>query len=79
MKFSLFTQYGAMNSQPVFQSLEKGLDKLGHKIVKNDKQADVLVIWSVLWHGRMKSNQEIWNFAHRHQIPILVLEVGGLR
>lgn len=78
MKFSLFTQYGALNSQPVFASFEQGVKKLGHQTVKNDLNADILVIWSVLWHGRMKSNIEIWKFAKKEKKNLIVLEVGGL-
>jgi hypothetical protein len=79
MKLSIFPSYGAMNSVPVFAAFSRGAEKLGHTVVEHDLSADVFVIWSVLWHGRMQKNQEIWNYAKMHGKQILILEVGGLR
>lgn len=78
MKLSIFPSYGAMNSVPVFAAFSKGAKKLGHTVVEHDLTADVFVIWSVLWHGRMQQNQELWNYAKIHGKKILVLEVGCL-
>lgn len=78
MKISLFTQYGALNSVPIFQAFEEGAKKLGYEVIKNDINADILVIWSVLWNGRMKNNQEIYNFAMKNQKNLIIIEVGGL-
>jgi len=78
MKISLFSQYGALNSQPVFDNFEKGAKKLGHLVVRNDTSGDIFVIWSVLWDGRMKPNQEIWNLAKKQRKKLIILEVGGL-
>lgn len=78
MIFSIFPNFGALNSQPVFEAFKKGAEKLGHTVCIHDMNADVFVIWSVLWHGRMRNNQEIWNFAKIHKKQILILEVGGL-
>jgi capsule polysaccharide export protein KpsC/LpsZ len=78
MKISLFTQYGALNSMPIFQAFEFGAKKLGYLVYKNDKDADILVIWSVLWYGRMKNNQEIWNFAKKHKKKLIIIEIGAL-
>ena len=78
MKISLFTQYGALNSRPVFEAFEQGAQKLGYKVVLNDVDADIFVIWSVLWEGRMKNNQQIWNLAKKNKKVVIVLEVGGL-
>ncbi|MBA10790.1 MAG: hypothetical protein CMC73_06265 [Flavobacteriaceae bacterium] len=75
MKFSLWTQYGAMNSKPVFNAFEKSLKDAGHSVVHNNNDADVNVIWSVLWNGRMAANQSIWN----NNKPTIVLEIGGIK
>ena len=75
MKFSLWTQYGAMNSKPVFNAFEKSLKDAGHSVVHNNNDADVNVIWSVLWNGRMAANQSIWN----NDKPTIVLEIGGIK
>lgn len=77
MKISLFDNYGAKNSVPVFAAIEQGLRALGHQVVKHDMDADAAVIWSMLWSGRMKHNQEVWKqFQGR---PIIVAEVGMLQ
>jgi hypothetical protein len=44
-----------------------------------DSSADVAVIWSMLWAGRMKPNQDIWNFYLSTNRPVIVAEVGMLR
>lgn len=79
MKFSIFPRFGAQNSKPVFAAFEQGVKKLGHEVVEHDITADVLVIWSVLWHGRMEQNKKIWDDARKLRKRILVLEVGCLK
>jgi hypothetical protein len=77
MKFRLYREYGALNSKPVFDSLEKGLRRCGHEIVESNE--DVSVIWSVLWQGRMKQNQKIYQQCRKNNKPIMILEVGNLK
>ena len=74
MKFSLWTDYGALNSGPVFDAFATSLVDNGHTVVYNDNTADVDCIWSVLWHGRMARNKAIWE----NEKPTIVLEVGGI-
>lgn len=78
MKISIFPRFGASNSAPVFGSFSKGAKELGYQITEHDLTADIFVIWSVLWHGKMKSNQEIWNYAKKYKKKLIILEVGGL-
>jgi len=73
MKFSLWTNYGARNSVPVFAAFAESLQKAGHEVVYNEKGADKDVIWSVLWRGKMSRNKEIFT------PNTIVLEVGGLK
>lgn len=79
MKLSIFPNFGALNSAPVFEAFTQGAVKLGHEVVVHDMSADVYVIWSVLWHGRMQQNLEIWNFAKKQKKQVIVLEVGALK
>src|SRR6056300_1168509 len=79
MKFSLFTDNGALNSKPVFQAFATGCSQQGHEVVYNSMNADVAVIWSVLWHGRMTANKKVWNEFKSKNKPIIVLEVGALQ
>lgn len=79
MKFSLFTKYGALNSAPVFSAFEKSLENANYPISFNNLDADVAVIWSVLWKGRMAGNQEVWNHYRSTNRPVVVLEVGNFK
>jgi hypothetical protein len=74
MKFSLWTDYGAGNSRPIFDAFAAGCIHHGIDVVYNDPSADVNVIWSVLFNGRMAPNQSVWDQSK----PTIVLEVGGI-
>lgn len=78
-KFSLWTQYGALNSKPVFDAFRQGACSLGHSCVDNSNDSDVDVIWSVLFNGRMAPNKTIWEKNLQTSKPTIVLEVGGIR
>ena len=77
MRFKLYRQYGALNSQPIFDAFAHGVQTLGHSIV--DDHEDVAVIWSVLWAGRMAQNQKIYHQCINSKKPIIIIEVGNLR
>lgn len=79
MKFSLWTDHGALNSREVFDAFASGAKSLGHDVVWNDPVSDVDVIWSVLWHGRMAKNKAIWDRNMAQSKPTVVLEVGGIK
>lgn len=76
MKFKLFRENGAQNSKPIFDAFSKSISALGHT---ESEDYDVAVIWSVLWYGTMNKNKPIWDHCQKHNIPIIVLEVGGIR
>jgi hypothetical protein len=78
MKFSLWTQYGALNSKPIFDAFRLGCHSLGFTCVDNSDDADVDVIWSVLFSGRMAANKAIWERNTANAKPTIVLEVGGI-
>ena len=79
MKFSLWRQYGALNSRPVFDAFANSLVGAGHDGSDNDARSDVDVIWSVLWNGRMAPNKDVWERNQRNKKPTIVLEVGGIK
>ena len=56
MKFSIFPNSTAMNGKKVMQSYAKSLKDAGETVVENDMEADVAIIWLVLFQGRMSSN-----------------------
>ena len=79
MKISLFNNFGAKNSIPVFQAIAQGLVAPGHTVVYHDLSADVAVIWSMLWTGRMRPNQEVYDAFRRQGKPVIVAEVGMIQ
>ena len=79
MKISLFNNFGALNSVPVFQAIAQGLVSQGHNVVYHDLTADAAVIWSMLWIGRMRPNQEVYEIFRRQGKPVIVAEVGMIQ
>ena len=79
MRVGIFDHYGALNSAPVFAAIRAGLDRIGIAHSSMDSSADVAVIWSLLWAGRMKPNQDVWNLYQSTGRPVIVAEVGMLR
>ena len=75
MKVSLWTDYGALNSRPIFDAFEHSLISAGWTVSHNDASADVNVIWSVLFNGRMAGNKKVW----KQTKSTIVLEVGGIK
>jgi hypothetical protein len=77
MKFKLYRNFGALNSVPVFDAFATGIISLGHEVVEDNE--DISVIWSVLWWGRMQSNQQVYQQCLNKGRPILIIEVGNLK
>jgi len=78
MQFNLHTQFGALNSGPVFDAFRAGAERLGHTCVNNGTDG-IDVIWSVLWNGRMARNETVWKRNISQSKPTIVLEVGGIK
>jgi len=76
MRFKIHKDNGALNSAPIFAALEQGIKNTGFSVV--DSGQDVDVIWSVLWQGRMQSNQSIYNQCRAKGKPVMIIEVGNL-
>jgi hypothetical protein len=79
MHVTLFDQYGAVNSRPIFTALRQGLAASGIKCSSMDMNADVAVIWSLVWAGRMKHNHAVWQHFRQSGRPVIVAEVGMIR
>lgn len=79
MKLRLYRENGALNSKPVFDAFEAGMIKNGDITVPTYEEADAVVIWSVLFKGRMAANKAIWDRAQAEGKPVIVLEVGTLK
>ncbi len=81
MKISCFTNYGPLNSKPVFQAFLNSVKNVGDTVLENtdDGNCDVAVIWSVLWQGKMAKYRNIWQTYRDKNKPVVVLEVGGIK
>ena len=78
MKIAYFPDQTALQSEPVWQAFLAGIQLLGHEPVKNALNADAVVIWSVLWHGRLRANLATYNHYRQQNKPVFVIEVGSL-
>jgi hypothetical protein len=78
INISIFNQFGALNSVPVFSALQEGCKKNRVRVTEHDMNADVAVIWSQLWAGRMAPNQQVWQEFTSTGRPVIVMEVGQL-
>jgi hypothetical protein len=76
MLFKLHRANGALNSPSIFAAVEQGIRAAGYSVTES--QADIEVIWSVLWQGRMKPNQLIYERCIKNKKPVMIIEVGNL-
>ncbi len=68
----------AKNSEPVISAMLSCLSNHGIKAVPNSWDADAVIIWSVLWAGRMAANQAVWSHYRSLGRPIIVVDIGAL-
>ena len=78
MKLAYYTKYAAQNSGPVLTAFLEGAHRQGFDCVENSLDADLAVIWSVLWSGRMRPNKEIYQHYRTKNCPVLILDVGSI-
>ena len=79
LKFSIFPNNTAINGRQVMQSYAKSLKDAGETVVENDMDADVAIIWSVLFQGNMSGNYKVWERFKTAGKPVIVLEVGAIK
>lgn len=73
-----FPDQCAQNSTPVITRLLQSLAHRGVHFKPNDWHCDAAVIWSVLWNGRMASNQAVYQHYRALNKPVIIVEVGTL-
>jgi hypothetical protein len=78
MNISIFSKFGALNAGPVFEAFRNGCKKHRIRVSEHNMSADVAVIWSQLWTGRMAPNRVVWDEFSASGRPVIVLEVGQL-
>ena len=69
----------AGNSGPVMAAMLESLRVAGVATVENSMTSDAVIIWSVLWSGRMAKNREIYQHYHSLGRPVIVIDIGSLR
>ena len=68
----------AQNSVPVMGAVLDYLQACGIQTQENSLNSDAVVLWSVLWHGRMAANQQVYQHYRAQNKPVIVIEVGAL-
>jgi hypothetical protein len=59
-------------------ALLDSLKQAGVRTEANSYDSDAVVIWSVLWSGRMAANQAVWSHYRQQGRPVIVVDVGAL-
>lgn len=78
MKIAYFPNQTALKSESVWGPFLDGCRQVGIEPVENSYSADCAVIWSVLWNGRMRTNETVFNHYRNIQKPVFIIEVGAL-
>lgn len=78
MRVAYFPNQCAQNSAPVIEAMLTSLRRAGHTIEANSYDCDAVIIWSVLWAGRMKANQTVWSHYRELGRPVICVDVGAL-
>lgn len=78
MKIAYFSEQVALNGRPVMAAALDCLQAAGHQTQENSWDSDAVVIWSVLWSGRMAQNQAVYRHYRAQNKPVIIVEVGAL-
>ena len=73
-----FPSQCAKNATPVIAAVLDALQAAGIKTAANSWDCDAAIIWSVLWHGKMQPNQQVYDHYRKQNKPVIVIEVGAL-
>ncbi len=67
-----------MNSKPVYHAVLDHFQAAGVQTQENSMNSDAAVIWSVLWHGRMRGNRAVFEHYRKQNKPVVIIEIGAL-
>ena len=79
MRIAYFPKQVARNGAPVLNAFLDSCRDNGIDTVENSLDADMAVIWSVLWSGRMTGNQAIYEHYRMAGRAVIIIDVGALR
>ena len=68
----------AQNSGAVMEAVLDCFQANGIQTQENSMTADAVVIWSVLWYGRMRQNREVYEHYRKQGKPVVIVEIGAL-
>lgn len=74
-----FPLQAAGNSGPVMAAMLESLHGAGIRSEENSMTSDAVILWSVLWSGRMAKNREIYQHYRNLGRPVIVIDIGSLR
>jgi len=74
-----FPLQAAGNSVPVMAAMLESLRDAGIRTEENSMTSDAVIIWSVLWSGRMAKNREVYQHYRGLGRPVIVIDIGSLR
>lgn len=69
----------ALNSGSVISAVMSSLQNSGFKVLSSSYDADIAVIWSVLWNGRMAANRDVYRYYRDKGRPVVCIEIGALK
>jgi hypothetical protein len=73
-----FPSQCALNSRPVVEAILESATAAGIVVHENSDDADAAVIWSVLWHGRMLANRQVYQRYRSQGRPVIIADIGTL-
>jgi len=79
MKLAYFPKHTALNAAPVMQAFLDGCRANEIQPIQDSMDADIAVIWSLVWAGRMHKNKQVWDEYRNTNRSVIVLEVGMLQ
>ena len=74
-----FPLQAAGNSGPVMAAMLESLHGAGIRSEENSMTSDAVIIWSVLWSGRMAKNRDVYQHYRSLGRPVIVIDIGSLR
>jgi hypothetical protein len=69
----------ALNAQAPMTAMLSALTQAGITPHANSMDSDAVLIWSVLWSGRMAANQAVYEHYRSLGRPVIVADIGALQ
>lgn len=75
---AIFPLQAAQNSRDVINAFVTSASDADIRVVQNSMDCDAVLIWSVLWSGRMKPNRRVYDHYRSLGRPVIIADVGAL-